>query len=145
MAINYNFSNLNGENLAVRHRGFPLRAVATANGLLPGWWWTRFATILNGVGAFGARDTLPTAASQPGVQCWIQSQLNRPDGNYDGQFFDFRLGRRYDLTPDNLLYVMFSTAHKSGGFNDQIRLPRNSTRSVAPTLQAGGAVLHGDR
>lgn len=33
-------------------------------------------------------------------------------------FFDWRLGLEYDLTPDNMIYSTLSTAHKSGGFND---------------------------
>src|SRR5690606_39241882 len=69
--------------------------------------------------------------NQPGVT--LGDNLNEQRGSYEDTFFDFRAGLDYDLTPDNLLYLMFSTGHKSGGFNDNVRLM--SGGSVAPRFK----------
>lgn len=72
----------------------------------------------NGVKRYGVRDTLDEALQQPGVGMW--GAMAEQHGEYTDQFVDFRVGLDYDVTPDNLVYVMFSTGHKSGGFNDNI-------------------------
>ncbi|MEM9387503.1 MAG: TonB-dependent receptor [Pseudomonadota bacterium] len=41
-------------------------------------------------------------------------------GSYEDEFLDFRLGMEFDVGEDNLLYAIVSTAHKSGGFNDNL-------------------------
>src|SRR5262249_26575468 len=57
------------------------------------------------------------------------------DGTYSDNFADFRVGTDFDLAPNHLGYVLFSTGHKSGGFNDNfsVTLPAGSSRSIAPT------------
>jgi iron complex outermembrane recepter protein len=78
----------------------------------------------NGVARYGARDTVDEAIADGAA---INSSLNEQLGDYDAAFVDFRVGADYDLTPDNLVYVMFSTGHQSGGFNDNITLPNGDT------------------
>lgn len=74
-----------------------------------------------GIARFGARDTIDQALMQPGVTQDV-NQLNEQHGKYSKTFVDFRIGTDYDLTDNNLLYVMFSTGHQSGGFNDTAKI-----------------------
>jgi iron complex outermembrane recepter protein len=90
-----------------------------------------FADFTNGVSRFGARDTVSDTLMQPGVK--FQDNLNEQDGSYDNKFVDFRVGLEHDITPDNLLYATFSTGHKSGGFNDNVKKMDGTT--VAPTYK----------
>jgi iron complex outermembrane receptor protein len=53
-------------------------------------------------------------------------------GKYSAMFADFRVGTDYDLTKDNMLYALFSTGHKSGGFNDNTIV---DGVSIAPTYK----------
>lgn len=85
----------------------------------------------NGIGRFGFRDTISDAISQPGV-AWSGS-ANEQRGTYKESFVDFRVGVDGNITPANLLYALFSTGHKSGGFNDNIVLPDGS--SIAKTYK----------
>lgn len=80
----------------------------------------RFPEFVRGIDEWGARDTVQTALERDGVGMW--SSYAKQDGKYDDKFLDFRVGGSYDLTKENLLYVMFSTGHKSGGFNDQMNI-----------------------
>jgi iron complex outermembrane receptor protein len=77
----------------------------------------------NGVARYGARDNIDELLAQ-GYQ--INAGLNQQHGNYNATFLDYRAGVDFDLAPDNLVYVMFSTGHQSGGFNDNIRLPNGT-------------------
>ncbi|MET0386595.1 MAG: TonB-dependent receptor plug domain-containing protein [Polyangiales bacterium] len=88
-----------------------------------------FDDFRNGIARFGQRDTLSDALMQPGVTQW--DNLNEQHGTYDNSFVDFRLGSDLDITKDNLLYGLFSTGHKSGGFNDNVRTMSGET--IAPT------------
>lgn len=136
VGYNYNFSNPNNEVIRIGTEGFRYAGRDGRTDFVPGGGGP-FDDYLNGIGAFGVRDTLPRLLQQPGVTLDM-TQLNRQNGGYDGRFLDFRAGTDFDLTPDNLLYVMFSTAHKSGGFNDQIRrtdAAGNVTAMVAPTYK----------
>lgn len=82
----------------------------------------------NGVGRFGARDNVDDLLADGAT---INNGYNEQHGEYSATFLDFRIGADYDLGPDNLLYVMFSTGHQSGGFNDNIALADGSV--IAPT------------
>lgn len=87
----------------------------------------------NGIENWGVRDTLDeqiaAGATLVGTQ---QAQNGRVSENYP----DIRVGLDYDLTPDNLLYGMFSTGHKSSGFNDSFALPAGvGGGSIAPTFR----------
>jgi iron complex outermembrane receptor protein len=75
---------------------------------------------VNGVGRFGARDNVDDLIAQGAV---VNDGRSEQHGEYKDTFLDFRLGADYDLTKDNLLYVMFTTGHQSGGFNDSVKLP----------------------
>jgi iron complex outermembrane receptor protein len=74
-----------------------------------------------GIARFGARDTIDAALNGPGVMQDV-GQLNEQHGKYNATFVDFRVGSDYDLTDDNLLYILFSTGHQSGGFNDTAKV-----------------------
>jgi iron complex outermembrane receptor protein len=89
-----------------------------------------------GVSRWGVRDTLDdqiaAGATLVGTQ---QAQNGRVAANYP----DFRVGLDYDLNPDSLLYGMFSTGHKSAGFNDSFSVTNAATgdlvATVAPTFK----------
>ncbi len=85
----------------------------------------------SGIGRYGVRDTIDEAINGGDSDLSLGGSLNEQDGDYDDNFLDFRLGVDADLTPDNLAYAMFSTAHKSGGFNDQVVLPDGSSVEAA--------------
>jgi iron complex outermembrane receptor protein len=108
----------------------------------------RVNLFLDGVGSFGARDTVPqrlcadpvaTAPGEPPVQRVIQvdghfrcsnginPNLTTFDINVTPQnaevsntFIDWRGGVEFDATKDNLLYATVSTAHKAAGYNDTV-------------------------
>lgn len=79
---------------------------------------------LNGIGRFGARDNVDELIEQGAT---INDGLNEQHGEYSATFFDFRLGADYSISPENLIYIMFSTGHQSGGFNDNVRLANGET------------------
>ncbi|MET0344524.1 MAG: TonB-dependent receptor [Polyangiales bacterium] len=79
-----------------------------------------------GVRRFGERDTIEGAISRGDLV--LGDNINEQRGKYEDTFVDFRLGLDLDVTDSNLLYVMFGTGHKSGGFNDNIK---TSTGSIA--------------
>jgi iron complex outermembrane receptor protein len=98
-----------------------------------------FDAFTNGVANFGVRDTILEALAEdratiPG------GNLNPQKGESDDTFFDFRVGGEIDFTPDNMMYVTFTTGHKSGGFNDNVTIPatpdpNGPTVSVAPSYK----------
>ena len=79
----------------------------------------------NGVGAYGNRDNVAQQIAQGATI--NAGGLNEQHGKYSATFFDIRAGLDYHLTPDSLEYIMFSTGHQSGGFNDTIALPTGGT------------------
>lgn len=79
----------------------------------------------NGVGRYGTRDNVAQLIGQGATI--NAGGLNEQHGTYSATFFDFRAGLDYHLTPDSLEYIMFSTGHQSGGFNDTIALPTGGT------------------
>jgi iron complex outermembrane receptor protein len=85
----------------------------------------------SGIERYGVRDTIDDAINGGDSDLTLGGSLNEQDGDYEDNFLDFRLGVDADLTPDNLAYAMFSTAHKSGGFNDQVVLPDGSSVEAA--------------
>ncbi len=50
----------------------------------------------------------------------FQGQIFRQSGNMKDKFVDWRLRAEYDITPDNLVYALVASGHKSGGFNDNL-------------------------
>jgi len=79
----------------------------------------------NGVGSYGNRDNVNQLIQQGATI--NAGGLNEQHGTYSATFVDFRAGIDYHLTPDSLEYIMFSTGHQSGGFNDTIALPTGGT------------------
>jgi iron complex outermembrane recepter protein len=105
---------------------------------------------LDGIGSFGARDTLPQLICQDPVAAPMgQPQTPRvitvdghlrcsngpnpnlgPNGfsisatpqneSVSNTFIDWRGGVEYDLGKDELLYATVSTAHKAAGYNDTV-------------------------
>lgn len=61
-------------------------------------------------------------------QIWIQ------DGKIQDNFVDWRLRAEFDITPDNMVYALVASGHKSGTFNDNLGtngfLPTTSTENV---------------
>lgn len=90
-----------------------------------------FNDFRNGIDRFGARDTLQATLAAPGVSMW--NNIREQRGTYSDTFLDFRAGVDTNVTPDNLLYLMFSTGHKSGGFNDNVTTLAG--QSIAPTYK----------
>lgn len=103
----------------------------TLYSLTPAATMAPFDAFRNGIARFGQRDTLSAALAQPGVS--FTGSANEQHGSYDDKFFDFRVGVDGNLTKNNLLYALFSTGHKSGGFNDNIKFA--SGASVAATYK----------
>lgn len=99
--------------------------------LTPGATMSPFDVFRNGIARFGQRDTLSDALNQPNVK-WTGS-ANEQHGSYDDKFVDFRVGVDGNLTKANLLYALFSTGHKSGGFNDNFVLSDGT--SIARTYK----------
>lgn len=93
-----------------------------------------FDEFRNGIAQYGVRDTLDAALDQPGVTAG--GSWNVQSGKSKDTYLDFRLGAELDVTPEHLLYVTFTTGHKSGGFNDNITVTNPDTMQVstlAPT------------
>ncbi|WP_211483465.1 TonB-dependent receptor [Pontixanthobacter rizhaonensis] len=67
----------------------------------------------------------------------FQGQIFQQDGNYEDEFFDWRLRGEYDITDDHLVYALVSNGHKSGGFNDNL-----GDLGVAPTYETESVVLY---
>jgi iron complex outermembrane recepter protein len=86
---------------------------------------------LNGIARFGARDTIGTALMDPASMIRANQAIEM-HGTYGATFADFRVGTDYDLSKDNMVYGMFSTGHKSGGFNDNTIV---DGVSLAPTYK----------
>lgn len=74
----------------------------------------------NGIARFGGRDNIDDLLAQ-GAE--LNEGRSEQHGKYSDTFLDFRVGVDYDITPENLVYLMFSTGHQSGGFNDTVILP----------------------
>ena len=115
------------------------------------------AFYFNGIGQFGLRDNVdeifangpfgggapnPTACVDTNVGDGLfcaadgnltfavpfQGQIFQQIGRVQTNFVDWRVRGEIDITRDNLLYALISTAHKSGGFNDNL-----GSSGVAPT------------
>jgi iron complex outermembrane receptor protein len=121
-----NFDNLEGEPPgSVRYgtEGFsPADRNRNDYSVTPG---EATADFQNGVGRYGIRDNVDDLIARGATI--NAGGLNEQHGDYSATFVDFRVGADYDLTPNSLAYIIFSTGHQSGGFNDNIRLPNGET------------------
>lgn len=127
----YGLSGLaDGESFRFGTEGFRFSGLGRtdfgAAGANPG----RIANFTNGVAAYGARDTLAALLTQPNIM--LNDSLAEQHGDYSGSFLDLRIGMDFELTDENMLYVMFSTGHQSGGFNDAIPDPDRPGETIAP-------------
>lgn len=86
---------------------------------------TGTAQFANGVARYGARDNVGQLLGQGATI--NEGGLSEQHGKYNATFVDFRAGLDYHLTPDSMTYIMFSTGHQSGGFNDTVKIPGGGT------------------
>ncbi len=93
-----------------------------------------FPIFTNGIERFGFRDTIQDAIRQPGVT--LGGSQNEQYGTNRNTFVDFRFGVDGNITPSNMVYAMFSTGHKSGGFNDNFVFPRTPGDTSPPSSVA---------
>ena len=63
------------------------------------------------------------------------------DGRIENEFVDWRFRVEHDLSPDNLIYGLIATGHKSGGFNDTFTDP-NGNIDLAPTYDEEQVTLY---
>jgi iron complex outermembrane recepter protein len=91
------------------------------------------AVFLNGIRSFGNRDNLDDRFADPAASL-VAANITPQRGSYEDRFLDFRLGTDFDIAKNHLAYGMFSTGHKSGGFNDNLTvfLQDGTSRSIAP-------------
>jgi iron complex outermembrane recepter protein len=125
----YGFSGLTDTPFRFGTEGFSFAGLDRSDYALAGAPMAPFDDFRNGIANDGARDTLGDLLDAPGVSQW--DALNEQHGSYRDTFVDFRLGSDIDITEQNLAYVMFSTGHQSGGFNDNIRIMGGG--SIAPS------------
>lgn len=64
-------------------------------------------------------------------------QIFQQLGDYEDGFVDWRVRGEWDVTPDNLLYALVASGHKSGGFNDNL-----GDLGVAPTYGTESVILY---
>lgn len=124
IGFQYNFNNTTGERIRFGTEGFrwnewsrpdlPYSGPATSGG-------TNFSPFTNGVANFGIRDTIDEALVNGGVT--QGGDFVPQDGERTDKYIDFRVGGELDITPDNMVYAKFTTGHKAGGFNDNLRVP----------------------
>lgn len=88
---------------------------------------------LDGIETFGARDTLEELLNQPGADVGLG--FREQHGDVSEVFPDFRVGGEWDVAPLNMLYLTFTTGHKSGGFNDTIYV-EGEDRPYAATFES---------
>ncbi len=78
----------------------------------------RVGTFLDGVETWGSRDEVAAFLAQPGAD--VGTGFIEQHGSVKTLFPDFRLGGEWDVSPSSMIYLTFTTGHKSGGFNDSI-------------------------
>ena len=67
----------------------------------------------------------------------FQGQIFRQSGEIQDNFVDWRVRAEYDITPDNLIYALVASGHKSGGFNDNL-----GDTGIAPTYDTENVILY---
>lgn len=61
----------------------------------------------------------------------------KQDGGIHDNFVDWRLRAEYDLSPDNMLYALVASGHKSGTFNDNL-----GDNGFFPTTDTENVILY---
>lgn len=64
-------------------------------------------------------------------------QIWQQEGQIKDNFIDWRLRAEYDITPDNLVYALVASGHKSGTFNDNL-----GTNGFLPTTDTENVILY---
>ncbi len=64
-------------------------------------------------------------------------QIFQQNGAIKDNFVDWRLRLEYDLTPDNMIYALVASGHKSGTFNDNL-----GDNGFVPTTDTENVVLY---
>jgi len=82
-------------------------------------------------GAFPGNPGVFTYALPFEDQIWIQ------DGQIADNFVDWRLRLEYDISPDNMVYALVASGHKSGTFNDNL-----GTGGFLPTTDTENVILY---
>lgn len=90
----------------------------------------RVDTFIDGIESWGSRDEVERFLAQPGAD--VGTGFVEQHGSVRHLFPDFRLGVEWDVTPLSLLYLTFTTGHKSGGLNDNVYVPGDANSYVAP-------------
>lgn len=67
----------------------------------------------------------------------FEGQIFLQDGQIRDDFIDWRLRLEYDVTPENLLYALVASGHKSGTFNDNL-----GTGGFFPTTDTENVILY---
>lgn len=67
----------------------------------------------------------------------FEGQIFLQDGRIQDDFIDWRLRLEYDITPDNLVYALVASGHKSGTFNDNL-----GTNGFLPTTDTENVILY---
>lgn len=81
-------------------------------------------TYLDGIESFGTRDDFPgliydgEGNLRDGID--VGGGFREQHGKVSNNFPDFRVGVEWDLEPLHMLYLTFTTGHKSGGYNDTV-------------------------
>ena len=78
--------------------------------------------------------------ANPGLftyQVPFEGQIFLQDGRIEDDFIDWRLRLEYDVTPDNLVYALIASGHKSGTFNDNL-----GTNGFLPTTDTENVILY---
>jgi len=67
----------------------------------------------------------------------FEDQIFLQDGQIQDDFVDWRVRLEYDVTPDNLVYALVASGHKSGTFNDNL-----GTNGFFPTTDTENVILY---
>ncbi len=67
----------------------------------------------------------------------FEGQIFQQDGAIADNFVDWRLRAEYDITPDNLVYALVASGHKSGTFNDNL-----GDNGFVPTTDTENVILY---
>lgn len=91
---------------------------------------SRVETFRDGVASWGSRDTVERYLEQPGAD--VGTDFVEQRGQLSSLLPDFRLGGEWDIGQQSLVYLMFTSAHRRGGFNEVVTLePRQAEDSAS--------------
>ena len=132
-----NNANPGGQNFRFGTEGFQPAFGARTMYPVQGEMFDANAVFLNGIGRFGVRDTVGQFLAPGGGGMVQAGPITPQSGHYSANFIDYRAGLDFDLSPTQMLYGMFTTAHTSGGFNDNVNYvdDQGMAFNIAPTYK----------